>query len=159
MRVYADSSFLVELLVREAGSDAAVAEYRRLRLPRLFFGPLHALEVANAIRQKAFHHRRSLPSGERAQVTREKTAALARLQQMQERNLLIEVAADWEDAVCRACRLSERLTESTGARSLDLLHVAFALELNSELFLTTDECQGQVAKAEGLKVATVADEM
>lgn len=158
MRVYADSSFLVKLLVREAGSDAAVAEYRRLRLPQLFFLPLHSLEVETAIRQKAFHQRRSLPSGERAQVAREKTAALARLERMQERGVLVEVAADWEDAVRRARNLSERLTESTGARSLDLLHVAFALELNSELFLTTDDCQAQVAKAEGLKVVPVTDE-
>lgn len=158
MRAYADSSFLVKLLAREAGSDAAVAEYRRLRLPRLFFVPLHALEVENAIRQKAFHQRRSLPSGERAQVTREKAAALARLQRMLERSLLIEVAADWEDTVRHARSLSERHTDSTGARTLDLLHVEFALELNCELFLTTDECQGQVAKAEGMKVVAVADE-
>jgi len=158
MRTYADSSFLVKLLAREAGSDAAVAEYRRLRLPRLFFVPLHALEVENAIRQKAFHQRRSLPSGQRTQVTREKSAALARLQRMLVRSLLIDVAADWEDTIRQARSLSEKHAESTGARSLDLLHVAFALELNCELFLTTDECQGQVAKAEGLKVVTVADE-
>ena len=158
MRVYADSSFLVKLLAREAGSEGAVAEYRRLRLPRLFFVTLHALEVENAIRQKAFHQRRSLPSGERAQAAREKSAALARLQRMLERSLLIEVASDWEDAVRHARGLSERHTESTGARCLDLLHIAFALELNCEVFLTTDECQGQVAKEEGLKVVTIAED-
>ena len=158
MRTYADTSFIVKLLARETGSEAAVAEYRRLRLPRLFYVPLHALEVENAIRQKAFQQRRALPSGERAQVAREKTAALARLQRMLERNLLVEVAADWDDAVRRARALSETLTESTGARSLDLLHVAFALELNCELFLTTDASQGRIAKEQGLTVVTVADE-
>jgi len=157
MRVYADSSYLVKLLVLEAGSEAAVAEYRRLRLPPLFLLPLHSLEVENAIRQKAFRQRRSVPAGERGQVAREKTAALARWERMQERGVLVEVAADWEDAVRRARDLSERLTESTGARSFDLLHVAFALELHSELFLTADECQARVAKAEGLKIVTVAD--
>jgi predicted nucleic acid-binding protein len=141
----------------ESGSEAAVAEYRRLRLPRLFFVPLHALEVENAIRQKAFHQRRSLPAGERGHVQREKAAVLARLQRMLERGLLLDVAADWEDAVRRARELSQEHAESTGARSLDLLHVAFSLQLNSELFLTTDNCQGEVAKAEGLKIVTVAD--
>jgi hypothetical protein len=77
---------------------------------------------------------------------------------MLQRGLLLDVAADWEEAVHRARELSQKHTESTGARSLDLLHVAFSLQLNSELFLTTDECQGQVAKAGGLRVVTVADE-
>ena len=158
MRAYADSSFLVKLLVREAGSEAAVAAYRRLGLPRLFSVPLHALEVENAIRQKAFHERRSLPAGERARVIREKVAALARLQQMHDRSLLIEVAADWDDAVRHARALSEKHTEATGARSLDLLHVAFAMTLNCEAFLTTDECQGRIAKEARLKVVTGFDE-
>lgn len=158
MRAYADRSFLVKLLTREPGSDAAVAEYRRLRLPRLFFVRLHAFEVENAVRQKAFHQRRSAPSDRRAQVTREKEASLARLQQMLDRCLLIEVETDWEDTVRHARSLSQRHTEAKGARTLDLLHVAFALELNCELFLTTDRCQGQVAGAEGMEVTTVPDE-
>ncbi len=157
MRAYADSSFLVKLLAREGGSEAAVAAYRRLRLPRFFFVPLHALEVENAIRQKAFQSRRALPPGERARVGREKTVTEARLQQMLERGLLIDVTADWEETVWKARSLSAKHTESTGARCLDLLHVAFALVLNCELFLTADQCQGQVAKAEGLKVVTVSD--
>jgi hypothetical protein len=46
-------------------------------------------------------------------------------------------------------------TERLGARAIDLLHVAGALTLESELFLTTDARQAQLAKAEGLKVASV----
>jgi len=135
-----------------------MSEYRRLLLPRLFYLPLHALEVENAARQKAFHQRRSLPSGEREQVTREKTAVLSRLKWMVERGQFVEVAADWENAALRARALSAKHTESTGARSLDLLHIAFALELGCELFLTTDQCQARLARAEGLKVVTIADE-
>lgn len=157
MRSYADTSFLVKLLANEPGSEAAVAEYRRLGLPRLFYLPLHALEVENATHQKAFHQRRTLSPGARGQVARETVAALSRLRQMLERNQFSEVAADWEDAVCRARALSAQHTETTGARSLDLLHVAFALDLECELFLTTDKCQGLIARAEGLLVVTVAD--
>ena len=54
MRVYADTSFLVRLVNREPASEAAMAEYRRLHFPPLFFLPLHALEVTNAIRQRVF---------------------------------------------------------------------------------------------------------
>ena len=35
MRAYADSSFLVKLISSEPGTEAAIAEYRRLGLPRL----------------------------------------------------------------------------------------------------------------------------
>lgn len=43
-----------------------MAEHRRSRLPRLFLVPLQALEVENALRQQAFHQRRSPPADERA---------------------------------------------------------------------------------------------
>ena len=157
MRAYADSSFLVKLIAREPGTEAAIAEYRRLGLPRLFFLPLHALEVENAIRQRAFHQRRVLSAGQRAQIAREKTAALSRLQRLLDRNAFLEVAADWDDATRRARALSGVHTERTGARGFDLLHVAFALELECEVFLTSDERQGKVAQAERLKVVLVSD--
>jgi predicted nucleic acid-binding protein len=157
LRAYADTSFLVKLISSEHGSEEAVAEYRRLHRPRLFYLPLHALEVENAARQKAFRQRRSLASGERSRVAREKNAVLSRLKWMVDGKQFVEVAADWDDAVSRARALSEKHTESTGARSFDLLHIAFALELESELFFTADACQGRIAKAEGLKLVTIAE--
>ena len=57
MRTYADSSFILRLVTAEADSEAAIAEYRRLGSPQLFFLPLHALEVRNAILQRAFQLR------------------------------------------------------------------------------------------------------
>src|SRR5260221_4926359 len=158
MRAYADSSFLVKLITRESGTDAAVSEYRRLRLPRLFYVPLHALEVESAVRQRAFHQRKALASRAGARVSGEKAAALSRLKWMLDRGQFLEVAADWDDVVQRAGSLSEKHTESRGARSVDLLHVAFALELECEVFLTTDNRQAQVAKAEGLNVVAVAED-
>jgi hypothetical protein len=44
---------------------------------------------------------------------------------------------------------------SRATRQPDLLQVAGALTLESELFLTTDTLQAQLAKSEGLKVASV----
>jgi hypothetical protein len=49
--------------------------------------------------------------------------------------------------------LKEPDSEKTIARYI--LHIASALTLESELFLTTDEHQALLAKAEGLKVAPV----
>jgi predicted nucleic acid-binding protein len=156
MRVYADTSFLLKLLAQEPASDVAVAEYRRLGTPKLFYLPLHALEVRNAILQRAFHQRRSISSGDRQHVARERDAALARLEHLIVRRALLDVALDMDVAIARAAKLSTTHTERLGARAIDLLHVASALTLESELFLTTDGRQAQLAKAEGMKVVSVA---
>ena len=155
MRAYADSSFILRLVVSEADSPQVIAEYRRLTSPKLFFLPLHALEVRNAIRQRAFHQRRSIASGDRQHVAREREAALARLEHLVARRALLEVSVDMDAALTRASSLSAAHSERLGARAIDLLHVACALTLDSELFMTTDGRQAQLAKAEGLKVASV----
>ncbi len=156
MRAYADSSFILRLVTGEADSPQAIAAYRRLGSPKLFFLPLHALEVRNAILQRAFHQRRSISSGDRQHVARERDAALARLEHLVARRALLDVALDLEAAITCATNLSTTHTERLGARAIDLLHVASALTLESELFLTTDARQAQLAKAEGMKVVFVA---
>jgi predicted nucleic acid-binding protein len=154
VRAYADSSYILRLVTLEAESEHAMAEYRRLGYPPLFFSSLHALEVQNAIRQRAFHQRRSISSGERRHVARERDPALARLEHLLSRRVLLVVALDMEAATTRAAKLSAAHTERLGARAIDLLQVAGALTLECELFLTTDARQAQLAKAEGLKVVT-----
>ena len=155
MRAYADSSFILRLVTGEADSPQVVAEYRRLDSPKLFYLPLHALEVRNAILQRAFHQRRSISSGEHQHVARERDAALARLEHLVARRALLDVTLDLDAAITRAANLSTTHTERLGARAIDLLHVASALTLESELFLTTDARQAQLAKAEGLKVVSI----
>jgi len=156
VRAYADSSFILRLVTGEEDSPQTIAEYRRLGSPKLFFAPLHALEVRNAILQRAFHKRRSISSRERQHVARERDAALARLEHLVTRRALLDVTLDMEAAITRAANLSRVHTERLGARAIDVLHVAGALTLESELFLTTDARQAQLAKAEGLKVVSVA---
>ena len=158
MRVYADSSFILRLVTAEADSEAAIAEYRRIGLPPLFFLPLHALEVRNAILQRAFHERRSSPSRARQHIARERDAAFDRLERFLSRRTLLDVALDLDAVIGRATELATTHTERLGVRAIDLLHVASALTLDSEVFLTTDDRQAQLAKAEGLKVITAAAE-
>lgn len=157
MRAYADSSFILRLITAEADSEAAIGEYRRIGLPPLFFLPLHALEVRNAILQRAFHERRSLPSRERLHIVRERDAALGRLKSFLARRTLLDVAPDMDEVITLAAELATRHTERLGMRAIDLLHVAAAMALDSEVFLTTDDRQAQLAKAEGLNVLTVTD--
>lgn len=155
MRVYADSSFILRLLTRETDSEEAIAEYRRLGYPCLLYLPLHALEVRNAIFQRAFYQRRSLPSGARQHVARERDATLARLDVFISRRALLDVTVDMESTLLAAGQLSKAHTERFGARAIDLLHVACAQALESELFLTADKCQARLAKAEGIKAAII----
>jgi len=155
VRAYADSSFILRLVTAETDSEATIAEYRRVRKTQLFFLPLHALEVRNAIFQRAFHQRRSITSGDRHHVSRSLDTAFARLEHLLARRTLLDATLDMDEALTQAARLSTAHTERLGARAIDLLHVANALTLDSELFLTTDGRQAQLAKAEGMKVASV----
>jgi hypothetical protein len=63
---------------------------------------------------------------------------------------------DMDVTLAQAAKLSAAHTERLGARAIDLLHVANALTLESELFLTRDIRQAQLARVEGLKVVSVA---
>ncbi len=154
MRAYADSSFILRLVLTEPDSEEVIAEYRRIGRPALFFLPLHALEVRNAILQRAFHQRRALASAERQHIARERGAALRRLEHLIGKRTLLDATIDMDPTIARANQLSAAHTEKLGLRAIDLLHVASALTLESELFLTTDERQALLAKAEGLKVAS-----
>lgn len=152
MRVYADSSFILRLIIGEKDSEAVIGEYRRIGKPALFFLPLHALEVRNAILQRAFHQRRSLGWDERRRATKERDKALSRLEHLVSRRSLLDVLVDMDAVFSAAANLSSAHTERLSARAIDLLHVASALTLESELFLTTDVRQSELARAEGLKV-------
>jgi len=56
------------------------------------------------------------------------------------------------DVHSRAEELSKRQTAAGGHRSLDVLHVATALHLEAEEFLTFDANQRKLASAAGLNV-------
>jgi len=156
MRAYADSSFILRLVTREMDSEEVIAEYRRIGKPPLFFLPLHTLEVRNAILQRAFYQRRAIASSERQHIAREREAAFRRLEYLFSRGTLIEASIDMDTSTILATQLSAAHTERLGLRAIDLLHVASALTLKAELFLTSDARQAQLAKAEGLKVVTTS---
>src|SRR5207247_2894844 len=107
--------------------------------PQTVLSPVFALHLRNSILQLASQKRRSFSSSERQHVARERDAALARLDHLVARRALLDVTLDMDAAITRAAELSTVHTERLGARAIDLLPVAGALTLESELFLTTDE--------------------
>ncbi len=70
------------------------------------------------------------------------------------RRTLLDVTLDMDAAIARATLFATH-TGRFGAHAIDLLHVASALTLECELFLTTDARPAQLAKAEGLKVVSL----
>ncbi len=68
------------------------------------------------------------------------------------RGEVITIPAPWQQIHLAAERLSELYTDAGGHRSMDILHVATAIELGVKEFLTFDGNQKKLAEAEGLVV-------
>jgi predicted nucleic acid-binding protein len=60
----------------------------------------------------------------------------------------------WRATLRSAAGISRAHAPALGCRTLDLLHVATALELGLRIFVTFDDRQKQLARAAGLKVVT-----
>jgi predicted nucleic acid-binding protein len=135
---YPDTSFLVSVYLTDAHSseaDQLMFEYRS----SLVLTPLHELEFSNAVELAVFR---------RAITATQATKARADFEQD---------VAHWTlhplpvNTFARAVTLARRHTARRGTRSLDILHVAAALTLGAEAFLTFDHRQHRLAKAEGLR--------
>ncbi|MCC7376193.1 MAG: PIN domain-containing protein [Verrucomicrobiales bacterium] len=158
MKVYADSSFILRLVVGETGSEEAIAAYRQAGRPMLPYLWIHQLEVENALRQRAFHETQVRPAKERPLIQREVAASFARLGQLQRRRGLTSVTIDWEAVVARSLKLSADHTQRIGARAIDILHVSAALQLGVDQFLTFDRRQATMGRQEGLQVVDLTAE-
>lgn len=143
MKVYADSSFLVSLMVEDGNTDAA----RRflLKHPQVLpYNPLHRLEVRNGIRLRV--HRREIDAGRR-------DAALRQIDDDLADGLLMHQAMPWTEALRQAESLGATHAERLGTRAADTLHVAAALLTGVQRFLSFDRKQRALATAAGLQVA------
>ena len=140
MNAYPDSSFLASLYVSDANTPAAERALGRLQ-PVMILTWLHELELTNAFQSLVF----------RKQITASQAAAAQRKFQSNVETLgpLRPIAGD---VFTRAVDLARRHTARFGARSLDILHVAAALAMDADAFLTFDIRQLKMATAEGLRV-------
>jgi hypothetical protein len=140
--IYADTGFLLSLYLPETTTPAAVAALRRVALP-VSLVHLGLLELRNALQLAVF--RRTIREAERAavwdRVTRDHDAGVLALSP-------VPTATLFE----HAARLVDRHTAVTGARTLDIVHVAAALVLGASAMLTFDRRQRAVARAAGLTV-------
>jgi predicted nucleic acid-binding protein len=143
--VYVDPSALSRLYLHEEGSRAMAAWRGKTpgALPVTHHG---RTEIVNALCRAAFlgHLDRSTLAESLQDLSTD--FAEGRLRQA---DLL------WRGALERASELSQKYTPELGTRSLDVLHVACALELKLRRFLTFDTRQQQLAKRTGLRVISL----
>ena len=78
---------------------------------------------------------------------------LRNLQEDIANGVMVMVPAEWADVHSIAEKLSAQHTSSYGHRALDILHVATALYLGAQEFLTFDIKQSRLAHEAGLEIS------
>ena len=145
MTAYADTGLLCSLYAPDAHTSRVVARMQRQALP-LPMTWLHQLEFRNALRLRVFRGEITPP---------QRDASLNAFLADVAAGVLAAAAPPLADTLTEAERLSALHTETTGTRSLDVLHVAAALELGARRFVTGDGRQARLAEAVKLKVTEI----
>lgn len=142
MTGYADTSFLVSLYVLDVNSALAATGMRRASLP-ILTTPFGELELTNAISLRLFRKELKATEIKAAHNIVNKDVEAGVLQVKPIPNAAFE----------RARQIARRRTPRLGTRTLDVLHVALALQFGAKVFYTFDARQAKLAVAEGLSVA------
>ena len=142
MSDYADTGFLCSLYAPDAHTDRAITAMKRQSMP-LAITWLHQLEFRNALRLRVFR---------REVAPKQRDSSLNLLLSDLADGILTHVLPPLQEVMTEAERLSASHSERLGTRSLDILHVAAALVLGCEAFLTFDTRQAKLARAAGMKV-------
>ena len=140
--LYVDTSVIVKLYVKEEHSQDASNCLRKNdeAIPLTVF---HELEFNNAINLKEF----------RAEITADEIRLImTRFAEHQSKGVFYRPQISWADTFKYAVDLSREHTKKTGSRSLDILHVASALSIKADKFLTFDERQSILASRAGIKI-------
>jgi len=142
MVIYADTSFLFSLYGSDSNSPRAKSWAVEAEIPVRFL-ELTLFELENALRFAA--SRGFIPSSQ-------SDGSLLRIKDAIDGKRLVLTVCNYANVVERARHLSATHTPTGSHRSFDILHVAMALELEAEQFLTFDGNQRELAEAEGLIV-------
>ncbi len=138
----ADSSFLVSLYRRDR-NQAAADRFMATRTVTVGFSPLNRVELRNALRNL-------VAVGEIAE--QEQRLAFRQIDEDLDTGFFLHLPVNWTETFRRADELSARHASREGQRTVDLLHVAIALEVRATIFLSFDRRQRRMAAAAGLKV-------
>jgi predicted nucleic acid-binding protein len=142
MSAYIDSAVLAKSYFPEENSEQAEALIGQFS-PPIFFTHLQELEIRNAARLKLFRKEIS------AQVLK---VGLDQIDEDFANGFLQRPVYDFAAVHHEAERLSKSHVTKIGCRTLDVLHVAQAVELGLVDFVSFDKRQRALAKEAGLKI-------
>ena len=146
--VFPDTSFLCSIYRTQEHSAQADACMARRTGP-IPVSSLLLLEFRQSLRLQVRLHtndrKRGFPKAEATKMLRD-------LQLDLRTGILEMVEVDWAAVHQMAEELSGKYTEDRGHRLADILHVATALHLGAEQFLTFDANQKKLATVEGMRV-------
>lgn len=145
MDVYYDTGVLVALYVEEAFSSSVNAFVEKRGEP-IAINLFLRLEFENAVRLKVF--RRDIKAERARRVFQDLGGDL-------DCGRLYLRPLDWNEAFGKARAISARSTGQVGCRTLDVLHVAIALQWGCGLFVSADARQLDAAAREGLETVDV----
>lgn len=148
MTAFPDTSFLLALYRAQDNSAAARKHYDAMT-ETLAVSGLLAFEFRQSMRFQMWRHALNAKKGVPA---KEAGQALTDLESNLASGALEMMTVDWADVNRIAERLSATYTKAHGHRAIDILHLATAIHLGAEEFLSFDGNQRKLARAEGLKV-------
>jgi predicted nucleic acid-binding protein len=138
-----DTSFLYSLYAVDTHTPEARARLQDIRRPEgLVLSPFHQYELTNAVRLSVFRGLRDATAGD---------AILAAFEADVASGYFDVPTCNLASVLIEAKRLSASHTVTGGHRAFDILHVAAALHLGANEFLTFDSNQRRLALAAGLK--------
>jgi predicted nucleic acid-binding protein len=144
MTFYADTSWWISCKCRRDTRHLAALKLFDLNLEaEVLWTPWQRVEVFNTFCQA--ERSGLLAKGESRQVIR-------LLEQEVRMGYWSHIEFDWTDAVRTAGELRAEHSLGLVVRSMDLFHVAIAIEVGAEAFLSFDEDQIALARAAGLTV-------
>jgi predicted nucleic acid-binding protein len=142
MKAYVDTAIFVKSFVRETDSETAIRLLEEIGEP-FAYSHLHEVEIPNAIRLKRF----------RGEITKaQETAAIRAFHADIDAGRFERIDYDLASVFARAERLSAKCSAEIGCRSLDLWHVAAALEAGLEVLVSYDLRQRKSAESAGMTV-------
>lgn len=140
--IYADSSFLVSLYLRDANSQKAQGALE-LFSECVALSPIAGLEVKNAFRLAVFRGWISADQSARVQALFDADVS---------GGFLRPIKFVTDEVFFAAEHLSHLHTADSGNRSLDVLHVACAQVAELKVFASFDERQRKLAVSQCLRV-------
>ena len=145
MTYYGDTSWWLALLYRgDIHHTQAIKLLDSDPERDILWTPWQRVEVFNGLHQ--MERLRYLMLGEARQ-------AIRRVEQNVYVGRWRHIEFSWIDATRKACHIAETLGPTLAIRGMDLFHVAVALTVRAEAFVTFDGDQAQLAMAAGLTLA------